>query len=550
MAHRSIAAAACVFCFATTGWAQHRTAIDDYVSRADDSYQWKIVRQSEVGGVTSVIVDMTSQTWLTSEQVDRPVWKHWVNIAIPRNIRADASLLMISGGSNGGAAPETASEEMVQLAKATGTIVAELKMVPNQALVFHGDGVRRKEDDLIGYTWDQFLKTGEADWLARNAMVKSAVRAMDTVQAVAEDLRQHNVKRFVVAGASKRGWTTWLTGAMDDRVVGIVPIVIDVLNVDKSMRHHFAAYGYWAPAIGNYVQHRIMQRLDHPRLKELYELVDPLAYRDRLDMPKLMLNAAGDQFFLPDSSQFYLDQLPGETNLRYVANADHSMRGSDAIETLMAFYFAIAHDVPRPEFVWSIIGDKLRVESKTQPVSVVQWSATNPTERDFRLETLGAKYTSQPLEEVADGIFEAPLIIPDDGWTAQFVELTFDIGAPVPLKLTTPITVLPEILPYSDRDPALQPSVTLKCLSTSHVQAVAIAAQARGLMEAKLSISDVKSEVDGSTFYLNWQPDSFEQEAGPVMGWLESQQGCKKVNIQLESGRNITTTAIDANTRQ
>ncbi len=529
--------------------AQQKTAIDDYVNRKDDSYEWKIVRQTDIAGVTSVIVDMTSQTWLSNEQVDRPVWKHWVNIAIPKEIRADASLLMISGGSNGGEPPESASEEMLRLAKATGTIVAELKMVPNQALVFHDDGVRRKEDDLIGYTWVQFLKTGDPTWLARNAMVKSAVRAMDTVQAVAQKVRQFEVKRFVVAGASKRGWTTWLTGAMDERVVAIVPIVIDVLNVDKSMRHHFAAYGYWAPAIGNYVQHRIMQRLDHPRMKELYELVDPLSYRERLDMPKLMLNAAGDQFFLPDSSQFYANQLPGENILRYVANADHSMRGSDALETVMAYYFAIAHKVPRPEFVWSTVGSKLRVESKTQPVSVVHWSATNPSARDFRLETLGAKYVSQPLEEVADGIFETPLITPEQGWTAQFVELTYDIGAPVPLKLTTPITVLPTTLPYSDRDPALQPSVTLKCLATDNAQAVELVEKAKVLMSSRLSIADIQSKVEGGTFYLNWQPANFEKEAGPVIGWLESQNGIKRVNIQLESGRNITTTAIRENSQ-
>ena len=28
-------------------------------------------------------------------------------------------------------------------------------------------------------------------------------------------------------------------------------------------------------------------------------------------MPKFVLNAAGDQFFLPDSSQFYYDELKG-----------------------------------------------------------------------------------------------------------------------------------------------------------------------------------------------------------------------------------------------
>ncbi len=134
-----------------------------------------------------------------------------------------------------------------QVALATKSVVAELKMVPNQPLVFHGDGVPRKEDDLIAYTWDQFLKTGDERWPARLPMVKSVVRAMDTVEALfnADDDETHRVSEFVVAGGSKRGWTTWMTAAVDKRVVAMMPIVIDVLNVDVSMRHHYSAYGFW-----------------------------------------------------------------------------------------------------------------------------------------------------------------------------------------------------------------------------------------------------------------------------------------------------------------
>ncbi len=121
-------------------------------------------------------------------------------------------------------------------------------------------------------------------------------------------------------GDPSEGWTTWLTGALDKRVVAIAPIVIDVLNVRKSMEHHFAAYGFWAPSVGDYVAHSLMQRMEHPRIQELYQLVDPYYYRHRLTMPKFVLNAAGDQFFLPDSSQFYWNDLRGEKYLRYVPN--------------------------------------------------------------------------------------------------------------------------------------------------------------------------------------------------------------------------------------
>ena len=49
-------------------------------------------------------------------------------------------------------------------------------------------------------------------------------------------------------------------------------------------------------------------------------------------MPKFMMNASGDQFFLPDNAQFYYDDLPEEKHLRYVANARHNLARSDATD--------------------------------------------------------------------------------------------------------------------------------------------------------------------------------------------------------------------------
>jgi len=317
-----------------------KTALDDYVSRPDPHYSWKVVKEVRSQGFTAYVVDMKSQAWRTEREVDRTVWQHWLTVVKPDQVGFDTGFLMIGGGSNDRPPPERPEEMTVQIALATNSVVAELRMVPNQPLVFHGDGKRRREDDLVAYTWDQFLKTGDPTWPARNPMVKSAVRAMDTVEALMASERggELAVKQFVVAGGSKRGWTTWLTGAVDPRVVAIVPIVIDVLNVDPSMRHHYAAYGFWAPAIGDYVHHKILQQMDNPRLTELYRLVDPFYYRHRLKMPKYIVNAAGDQFFLPDSSQFYFDRLEGEKHLRYVPNADHGLDDTDAVETIVAFY--------------------------------------------------------------------------------------------------------------------------------------------------------------------------------------------------------------------
>ena len=93
--------------------------------------------------------------------------------------------------------------------------------------------------------------------------------------------------------------------------------MIDVLNVEKSLQHHWRAYGFWAPSIKNYVEENIMDWFNTPQIKALMRIEDPYSYLDRLTMPKMIISAGGDQFFLPDSWQFYYNDLKGEKNLRY-----------------------------------------------------------------------------------------------------------------------------------------------------------------------------------------------------------------------------------------
>jgi len=432
------------------------TALDKYVATPDPSYQWKIIAQQDLPQGRVYIIDMTSQTWLSSAEVDRPVWRHWLTVVKPKGATSNKALMFISGGSNDGGPPKGPDGRMAQLALATNSVVAEIKMIPNQPLVFHNDGVKRKEDDLIAYTWDQFLKTGDSRWPARLPMVKSVVRAMDTVEAVFrdDDDTTHRVDQFVVAGGSKRGWTTWMTAAVDPRVVAIMPIVIDVLNLDVSMRHHYSAYGFWAPAIGDYVNHEIMHRRTLPRYVDLMRLEDPFAYRDRFTMPKCVINATGDQFFCPDSSQFYFDELPGEKHLCYVPNGEHSLDGTNALDAMIAFHYSIVHDIPRPECTWVFADDgSIQVKCSVPPKRAFLWQAVNETARDFRVDTIGRAYKSREITPTGnDREFHVSLPAPARGWSASLVQCEFDIGAPVPLRLTTGVRVLPEILPHADKE--------------------------------------------------------------------------------------------------
>ncbi len=87
-----------------------------------------------------------------------------------------------------------------------------------------------------------------------------------------------------------------------------------------------------------------------------------------------------------------------------------------------------------------------------RPTSVNLWQATNPKARDFRLDVIGAVYTSTTLKEESPGIYLARVPRPVEGFTAFFVELIFDSGFKNPWKFTTEVSVVPDILPFKWED--------------------------------------------------------------------------------------------------
>lgn len=432
--------------------AQHQTALDKYVAAPDPNYKWELVDTIPGEGYTTYVIDLTSQQYLTSAEVDHPIWKHWLTVVKPDHVKSNVGFLYITGGHIGGKAPVKPDNMLVSLATATGSVASTLEDVPNEPVTFAGETKTRSEDAIIAYTWDKYLRTGDEKWPLRLPMTKSAVRAMDTVSAFCRSDKGGNVsvERFFVAGGSKRGWTTWTTAAVDKRVVAITPFVIDLLNIEKSFEHHYRAYGFWAPAIKDYEAMRIMDWTGTPEYRALMQIEEPYSYRDRLTMPKFIVNDTGDQFFLPDSSQFYFDDLKGEKHLRYVPNTDHSLKGSDARESMQAFYEMVLSGTPRPKYSWKFEKDgSIRVQTTTKPQEVKLWQATNATARDFRLEKIGAVWTSTTLEEKDKGLYVAKVDKPAQGFTAYFIEMTFPGIGKVPMKITTGVRVAPDTLPFT-----------------------------------------------------------------------------------------------------
>lgn len=430
--------------------------LEAYVKTPDDAFKYDLVDEIKGEGYTTYVVRMVSQKWMTTNEVKDPVWWHWLTLVVPEGAIANTALLFIGGGSHNTKQPTKPDDLALQLALGSNSIVANLHNIPNQPTEFVGDDYGpRVEDELIAYGWRQYLEGGAKDedniWMARFPMTKAVVRAMDVISEFTEqNASTTRVEKFVVAGGSKRGWTTWTTGAVDDRVVAIAPIVIDMLNMVPSFEHHWRVYGYWAPAVGNYVAEGIMEWQNAEEYARLNQLTEPYTFREKLTMPKLILNATGDQFFLPDSWQFYWNDLKGEKHLRYVPNSEHSMKKTDALETLLSFYQMILAEQQRPDFDWKVKDGKIHIQTdvKYPPKEITLWQAHNPNARNFQVDSIGRAYQPSRIPLSNDGKYTVGVKTPNEGWTAFFAELTYPGLGEIPFKLTTGVVVTPDVYPF------------------------------------------------------------------------------------------------------
>jgi PhoPQ-activated pathogenicity-related protein len=81
-------------------------------------------------------------------------------------------------------------------------------------------------------------------------------------------------------------------------------LCMQILNIVPNMNHHYQAYGGWSFALDDYLEMGLMAYLNSPLFLDLAAVVDPWTYKDRLTMPKLIMTACGDEFFLPGKINF------------------------------------------------------------------------------------------------------------------------------------------------------------------------------------------------------------------------------------------------------
>ena len=417
-----------------------RADLAEYLAKPDTSFAWESRGKSDLGGTTLHELRLTSQTW------EGIVWQHNLLVFIPANPSpAGAALLLIDGGSQDKLDQKPSTDTILygtMLASKVGVPCAILKQVPNQPLF---DGL--KEDALIAETFRRYMSTHDNDWPALFPMTKAAVRAMDAVGEFAAKELGGRIDKFVVTGASKRGWTTWLTAASDKRVVALAPMVIDVLNSKPQMEHQVKVFGTWSDQTKDY--HGLLRQEDNEDSRRLWGMVDPYSLREKLTQPKLIILGNNDPYWTTDALNFYWDGLSGAKWIHYVPNAGHNLaqKGPDgksvppiaALTTLGVFVrqqFA-GHEFPKIEWKHDDVGGapRLVVQSAPAPKSAHLWIAHAPTQ-DFR----GAKWEEQAA--AIDGAnVTGTMAAPVTGSAAFYATLDYDLDG-VSYQLCTQLRIV------------------------------------------------------------------------------------------------------------
>jgi PhoPQ-activated pathogenicity-related protein len=421
--------------------------LNEYVAKPDPTYQWEVRATEKQQGIEITQIKMVSQTW------QGITWKHFVYIMKPEKITVPGhAMLFITGGGWNESFDKPAAdntniddlpEEGLALARQAGMPVVAISHVPFQPM-FNG----LVEDEIISMTFVKYLETRDSSWPLLFPMVKATIRAMDTSQEYMKKTWNIDVDGFTVLGASKRGWTTWLTAATGDpRVKAIMPIVIDTLNMPEQMKHQLESYGEFSEQIKDYTEKGIQMKMESEIGKELNAMVDPYSYRKLLTLPKLIVNGTNDPYWTLDALNLYWGDLEGPKYIFYAPNGGHGLNPEGIVRlstTAINFAKMAAGQQTLPKLDWKIEeGDKglsLNLKSDLLPAVTRVWTASAPT-RDFRK----SKWSHVHMETKDDG-FEFVLPRPESGFAAAYAEAKYFIDGK-PAYFCTNVKIIPARAP-------------------------------------------------------------------------------------------------------
>jgi PhoPQ-activated pathogenicity-related protein len=402
-----------------------------YVAHEDGALRWEVKGGPRPAGAGIYEFTLTSQIW------QGRTWTHRMQLFVPHSNPATDTILLYATAQGG----QAETEMGVFLAEATGVACAFLYDIPNQPLC---DGLY--EDALIAHTLLQYLDTGDASWPLLFPMVKSVTRAMNALQAfsreqsaqAASDTRKIGpFTRFFVTGASKRGWTSWLAAAADPRVQAILPMVYDNLNIPAQMQHQMEVAGGFSESIHDYTELNLQARMQTPEGQFLAQMIDPYTFRDRLTLPKLIINGSNDSYWMTDALNLYWNDLSSPKHVLYVPNAGHSLNDLPRLYgAIVAFVRATAAGDSLPSAALRLVetANGIEVTAEVGAMAARVWLAHSDT-RDFRASV----WSQQPLTQ-AGNQFSATIGKPESGYIALFGEFDFSYRDQ-PYVLSTPMHV-------------------------------------------------------------------------------------------------------------
>jgi PhoPQ-activated pathogenicity-related protein len=396
-------------------------ALQSYLHNNDKSFKWQVEDKHKGDGVTLYRVLFTSQVW------QGITWNHEMTIMVPDMLKYKDALLFITGGSLNNGKPnihkwdEDLITSLSGVARTNMAIVAIIWQVPNQPL--YND---LTEDALISYTLHNYLNDHDFNWPLLFPMTKSAIRGMDVVQQFSKKEIRWKVKHFIVSGASKRGWTTWLTGANDKRVIAIGPMVIDVLNMPVNVDYQKVVWGDYSIEIEDYVNLGIAQQVGTSSGNELVRMIDPYSYRKMLTMPKMIFMGTNDPYWPVDAVKNYIDSIPGDNHICYTPNAAHDL--GDKVKAFAALNALVGSATTKkglPECKYTVSENNGTVTLNIKAdagllVGATVWSADS-RDQDFRDE----KWHDSAVSLSNKAEFSVDMKIPDSGFRAFYVDLKY-----------------------------------------------------------------------------------------------------------------------------
>jgi PhoPQ-activated pathogenicity-related protein len=403
--------------FTSYAWAD----LQQYIRKPEPAFRWKIENRIDQSGDRIYDLHFISQRWQDN------TWEHQLQVYQPRKVTPSATMfLWVTGGS---ARPAYIALGL-EMARKINAPVAFLYNIPNQPLLED----RLGEDDLIAETFVRYLKSRDENWPLLFPMAKSVVKAMDVLQVFGKQELREPVSDFIVSGASKRGWTAWLTAAIDQRVRAIAPVVIDTLNMRVQMPRQLKAFGAYSARLAPYTSRGLVPIPETPEGERLLSMVDPWAYRDRLALPKFIINGTNDFYWATDALNNYWQELPGDKWVVYVPNAGHDLRRqdkpqsdqlADLVNGLAAFARHHIGGKSMPAVTWEHENRdgqlRLTIGATPRPAGARLWIARAPTQ-DLRTTAWQEQVVSY-----AGGKFIGEVASPEKGYVAFFGELDYEI---------------------------------------------------------------------------------------------------------------------------